>query len=111
MTVAELGEILESTGFPVSFDAIDPDNELEVSQITLPYIIYRQTDSNTFSADNIVFWEKPVCAIYLYTAKKSIAAETTLKNALSGAGLYYSESGEQYYEEEKLYEVELQVEV
>lgn len=111
MTIAELGDILESTGFPVHFDAIDPNNEEEVDSITLPYIIYRQTSSRTFSADNIVFWEKPVCSIFLYTQKKNRAAESVLKNTLTGAGLFYNETGEEYYEDERLYELELQVEV
>lgn len=69
-----------------------------------PYLVYFTEDSNTFAADNRVYFKEANWVIELYTDKKDLNLETRLEVLLEDAELYY-EKYEAYIDTEKMYQI------
>lgn len=94
MSLAELADVLGSTGLPLAYRAWDvPPN--------LPYLVYYATTSANFGADNAVYAEQLRCIIELYSEKKNVAAERLVEGALSVNDVFY-EKGETWIADEGL---------
>lgn len=103
MTLAELYNILKSTGYQVTYSHFDN------AQVT-PYITYLVTYSSNMFADNKVHKKISNVQIELYTEKKDLSVEGKLEEILDANDLPY-ESTEAYIPSEnlfqKIYEVRL----
>jgi hypothetical protein len=101
MTLVELKELLETTGFPVAYSHFiaTKGNPLPLP----PYICYLVPYSSNFFADDQVYQEIDNVQIELYTSKKDLAAEAKLKTALNNNNIPY-ECSEGYIENGKLYQ-------
>ena len=105
MTLSELKEILERTGLPVCYNAF-PVGDAPA----LPFIVYIETGSNNFGADNKVFYKAKQIAVELYTATKSASTEELVESVLDDADIFYTKQ-ETYLDDEKCYEVIYTMEV
>lgn len=75
-----------------------------------PYIVYRYTESNNFSADGITYVKINEMEVELYTEKKDLNVEKNVESVLSEHGFFY-EKEEMFIKTEKLYMVNYKMEV
>lgn len=103
MTLIELKQLLDATGYPVAYSHFNKSMET-------PFITYLVTYSPHFHADNKTYHKIDSVDIELYTSIKNLKAEETLENLLDENDLPY-EAYEEYVESEevfkKTYEVRL----
>lgn len=104
MTLVELKQLLDQTGYPVTY------SHFNNGAPSVPYICYLFVDSENFFADNTVFSEGANIDIELYTSKKDLAAEKKLKDVLLANGITF-EQNEVYIESEKLFKNTFEVEL
>lgn len=78
MTLKEFGDLLATSGLPVTYLAFPADNCPE-----MPFITFQEVGSNNFSADGKVYQRVRSMQVDLFTKDKDEAAETALENALS----------------------------
>lgn len=103
MTLEELKDRLETTGFPVTYREW-PENAAP----PLPFICYLVAYSNNFAADGEVYYPIDRVQVELYTKLKDPEAEGKVEQAL--AGLYW-EKTETYISTEKCYQILYEIEV
>lgn len=96
MTLIELKQILDATGFPVAYSHFD---KVQIP----PFICFLSSNSSNFFADSVVYQKIDNIQIELYTAKKDLAAEGKLEKVLDDNGIPY-ETIEIYIETEKLFQ-------
>lgn len=106
MTLSELNTLLLTTGLPVAYQAFPVDHAP-----AMPFVVYQETGSDNFGADNIVYVSAMRIQIDLFCSKKSRFTEITLENILTGAGIFWErESGyddtEDYFR--TTYDIEIQ---
>ncbi len=104
MTLVELKQLLDQTGYPVTYSHFNNDAP------SVPYICYLFVDSENFFADDTVYLEGANIDIELYTSKKDLAAEKKLKDVLLANGITF-EQNEVYISEEKLFKNTFEVEL
>ena len=101
MTLSELKQILDATGFPVAYyehkvtdthPAPDP-----------PFITYLELDSSNFFADNKTYKQIRNVNIELYTDKKDLAAEKILEDLLDANDIPY-ETEEAFIQSQNLFQ-------
>lgn len=103
MTLADVKTLLTGTGLPVSFSYVPLDQDT-----VRPYICYFQDADRNFAADGIVYYERKVIVVRLYTNKRDETTEGLVENAL--VGLYWSKDIS-FLDEEKIYEITYEIEV
>lgn len=108
MTLAELKIILEATGYPVAYSHFIATSNEPVPDP--PYVVYLETSSSNFKADDTVYKKIRNVQIELYTKKKDLFAEAKLETVLFDNELAF-ETTETFVESEelfqKIYEVRL----
>lgn len=77
MTQKEFGDILATSGLPVTYLAFPAENCPD-----MPFVTFQETGSNNVSADGIVYKKVKVYQVDLFTAGKDEAAEEALESAL-----------------------------
>ena len=97
MTLEELNTVLQNTELPVAYLAFPADDVP-----TMPFVVYQETGSDNFGADNIVWASAMMIQIDLLCKKKSRATEELLEQTLTDAGIYweresYHESDDDFY--------------
>lgn len=101
MTLEELKNILEATGFPVAYSHF---TETENNPLPKPpFICYIEIFSSNFAADNKVYKDIKNIQIELYTDKKDEAAEIKVETVLNDNEIFFY-SSETYIESENLYQ-------
>lgn len=105
MTLEELNTLLLSTGLPVAYQAFPSDDVP-----TMPFIVYQETGSDNFGADNVVWASAMIVQIDLLCHKKNRDTEELLENTLTSNGIYweresYHESDDDFYR--STYSIEL----
>lgn len=78
MTLKEFGDILATSGLPVTYLAFPADDCPE-----MPFITFQEVGSNNFSADGKVYQRVRSMQVDLFTRSKDESAEQALENALS----------------------------
>lgn len=101
MNLVELKQILNLTGFPVTYSHFTPSKNSPVPEP--PYICYLVSYSPNFMADDEVYQEIENVQIELYSNKKDLVAEAKVKEVLNNANLPY-ETREVFIESEKLFQ-------
>ena len=103
MTLEELKDRLETTGFPVAYREW-PENAAP----PLPFICYLVAYSNNFSADGEVYYPIDRVQVELYTKLKDPEAEDKVEEALSSL---FWEKTETYIDTEECYQILYEIEV
>lgn len=101
MTLEQIHTLLKNTGYPVAYGYFKTEQQL-------PYILYRCSYSNNFSADGRVYLPVQHVQIELYTKLKDQKSEDKVEKALSSI---YWEKTEEYIDSEKCYQILYEIEV
>lgn len=101
MSEKELYELLQTTGLPVAYDhfSLDPDNE-----INPPFILYRNNDLVTKTADDKVYCKFHSYIIDLVTDEKDYLLESNVEKIFDDNYLPYDKE-EDYLDEERVYQI------
>lgn len=75
------------------------------SEQKLPYIIYTQSGSDNFGADNKVYSKDNKYNIEVYSSKKDFDLERRLEDLLDNNEIYWTKSGDIRIEKENMTEV------
>lgn len=105
MTLIELIESLETTGYPVVYNSFIVD---ENNPLPIPNICILRTDDENISADFKVFGKFKNYQVELCTNKKDLEAEQKVEAVLNDIDTDYTTS-ETYIDSEKLYQVVYQI--
>lgn len=105
MTLKQLKQILDTTGYPVAYKMFSKQ-----TTPSLPFIVYFETNSDNFKADNRVYQKVSKINIQLYTKAKSELAQKTLEDILDQNDIVY-ESYEDYLVEEKVFLISYEIEI
>lgn len=97
MTVQEIQNVLEQTGFPVAYDVFPTE---ETPQ--LPFIVYSSLYSNNTAGDNVVYKAIDHIEVVLYTQGKDPQAEEKVENVLN---FTFWTKTEDYFDDEKLTQI------
>lgn len=103
MTLKKLKELLETTGYPVTYRAWP-----EKKAPPLPFVCYLVSYTENVFADSSVYTQVNHVQIELYTQTKDIAAEDKVEKALSS---FTWDKTETYIESEKMYQIMYEIEV
>jgi len=98
MTLAELADLLRSTGYPVAYSHFSGDNIPPP-----PFITYREDSSANFFADGCTYKKIRLVVVELYTDKKDLDAEAALEAAFDMNGIPY-EATETWIDTEGLFQ-------
>ena len=101
MTIEEVYQLLQSTDYPVAYNAFRDD-------VDPPFLTYNVAFTSNFGADNHVHKIVNHINITLWTAKKDLTAEAKVETALSD--LYWNKE-ETFLDEEEIYEIVYEVEI
>jgi hypothetical protein len=96
MTLVELKQILESTGYPVAYSHFNSPQKP-------PFIVYLVDDTSNFFADNHVFKKIDNVQVELYTNKKDLQAEQRLEQLFFDNEIPW-DSTEIFIQSEKLFQ-------
>lgn len=105
MTLAELYNVLASTGLPVAYNAFPEDQAP-----ALPVITYNVAYTENFAASNMVYAKIRHIDIHLYTAVKDETTEAKLEQALNGANLVWNYT-EAFSNEQRAFHLVYEVEI
>ncbi|MGN4668658.1 hypothetical protein ACTFRP_23400 [Bacillus cereus group sp. MYBK234-1] len=101
MTLGELKEILEATGYPVAYSHFTETPGVPVP--SPPYVCYFVDGSPNMAADNKAYHKINDVNIELYTTKKDLVAEAKLEQVLDDHEIPYDSYGT-FIESEKLFQ-------
>lgn len=101
MTVSEVGALLETTGMPVAYESFKQEEDL-------PAIVYYQTRTNNFGADDRVFKQVNHIVIELYTTLRDIQSEELVETALQD---FFWDKTIIYLDTEKCFQIIYEIEV
>ncbi len=90
-------DILEELGLPVAYDHF-------INPPSIPFILYRETETETFKADNKVYFIQPEYIIDLVVEYKSPELEAQLEEILNNHNLPFDKA-EDYIEAERIYQI------
>lgn len=76
----------------------------------MPYLVYFETGSNNFGADDGVYFGPKRIAVELITKNKDTAAEAAVEAAFSAASIFWNKT-ETHLDDEDAYEVIYEIEV
>ena len=99
MTYEEINDMMAEMGLPYAYHHF-----AEGESPAPPFLLFRSTGEDTFSADNVAYHSFKQLDIELYTDKKNPALEEEIEAVLTQHEIYYTKT-EAGIESEKLYEV------
>lgn len=98
MNENELFTLLSTLKYPVAYD------HFTTKTVSIPFIIYRNTDAQTFKADDKNYNVSKQYIVDLVTAKKEPDVESSLEKVFDDNYLPYEKS-EDYIESEQIYQI------
>ncbi len=96
----DLLKLLKQIGIPVAYDHF-PDNK----NLEPPFMAYRETSPNNFTADNTVFVSFPNYEIELVTCKKDVALENKVSELFIDNDIPFEKSDSVWDKDEKIYHI------
>lgn len=99
MTETELYTLLSgiSTTLPVAYDHFD-------SKVSTPFILYRNTSTNTFKADDVTYYSANEYIVDLVSDKKDKTLEELVEQAFNTNHLPFDKE-ETYFDDERIYQI------
>ncbi len=101
MTLEEIKNRLQSTGYPVAYRAF-------ARKTPLPFIVYFSEGNNNFAADGSVYFSSQKIRIELYTTYRDLNSEAAVESVLTD--LFY-EKNVIYIESDQVFETIYELEV
>ena len=98
MKAKDVYTMLKTLKIPVAYDHFDSNKN-----ITPPFIVYRETDVDTFKADGISYYRDYNYEIELITEKKDTDLQEELETLLTTNRLPYDLRNELWDNNEKIY--------
>lgn len=95
--------LLQSLGYPVGYNHFTETK-------ALPYIIYMETDTDNFGADNKVYSKIQNYSVELYTEKKQKSVESQLENMFESNDIFFDKS-EIYISNENMYQITYSIQI
>ena len=95
---ADLYTILKTLEIPVAYDHFDSDKE-----ISIPFLVYRETSPATFRADGLTYHQFYDYEIELVTEKKEVELEKQIETLLTTNKIPYDVLDEIWDDDEKIY--------
>ena len=90
--------MLKTLEIPVAYDHFDSNKKVQP-----PFIVYRETNSDTFKADEITYFRDYNFEIELITEKKDITLQSNLESLLTNNNIPYDLRDETWDRDEKIY--------
>lgn len=103
MKIEDIANLLESTGLPVAYDQFDEDT-------ALPCIIYFESNTPTFGADDKVYAMSHHIVIELYTLYRELETEEHIEEALDEAEIFWTKTPT-HLKDEHCYLITYEIEV
>lgn len=91
-------DLLKTLNIPVAYDHFVSNKD-----IPIPFVVYRETDTDTFKADGISYFRPYNFEIELITEKKEIELQKNLEDLLTNNNIPYDIADEIWDEDEKIY--------
>lgn len=91
-------DLLKTLNIPVAYDHFVSDKE-----ISIPFVVYRETSTDTFKADGITYYRPYEFEIELITEKKEIELQQRLEELLTTNNIPYDVGDELWDDDEKIY--------
>lgn len=91
-------DLLKTLNIPVAYDHFTTNKE-----INPPFVVYRETNSNTFKADGITYYRPYDFEIELVTDKKDVVLQNNLEELLTTNKIPYDINDEVWDDDEKIY--------
>lgn len=98
MKANEVFEILKELGLPVAYRMFQDEQEL-------PYIVFFESQRDSFSADNVTFYSSRQYNIEIYTQTKDFEIEEQLENLLNEKEIFWQQVSDEYIDDEKMNQV------
>ena len=91
-------DLLNTLNIPVAYDHFEGNKD-----INPPFVVYRETSSNTFKADSITYYRPYDFEIELVTDKKDVLLQQQLEELLTTNKIPYDLNDEVWDDDEKIY--------
>lgn len=91
-------DLLKTLNIPVAYDHFISDKE-----VSIPFVVYREIDTDTFKADGITYFRPYNFQIELITEKKDTTLQQRLEELLTTNEIPYDVGDEIWDDEEKIY--------
>ena len=91
-------DILVTLNIPVAYDHFVSNKE-----VSIPFIVYREVNTNTFKADGITYYRPYEFEIELITEKKDVVLQKQIEDLLTTNNIPYNVGDEVWDDEEKIY--------
>ena len=91
-------DLLKTLNIPVAYDHFTTNKE-----INPPFVVYRETNSNTFKADGVTYYRPYDFEIELVTDKKDVVLQSNLEELLTTNKIPYDINDEVWDDDEKIY--------
>ena len=105
MTLEELNTLLRTTDLPVAYLAFPADDAPQ-----MPFLVYQETGSHNFGADNKVWHSAMRIQIDLFTSRKDRTTEELLEGILTEADIFWERIVE-FDDDEDFYRATYEVEI
>ena len=93
-----LFELLKTLNIPVAYDHFVSNKD-----IPIPFVVYRETNTDTFKADDKTYYRPYNFEIELITEKKEVAIQETIEKLLTDNNIPYDIADEVWDDDEKIY--------
>lgn len=94
----EIYDLLTTLNIPVAYDHFISNKE-----VSIPFVVYRETSPDTFKADGITYYRPYNFEIELVTEKKDVELQKELERLLTENNIPYDINSDVWDEEEKIY--------
>ena len=94
----QIYDLLKTLNIPVAYDHFTSNKD-----ISLPFVVYRETSPITFKADGITYYRPHNFEIELVTEKKDVVLQQSIEDLLTLNNIPYDISDEVWDEDEKIY--------
>lgn len=94
----QIYDLLKTLNIPVAYDHFISDKE-----VSIPFVVYREIDTDTFKADGITYFRPYNFQIELITETKDIALQQAIEELLTTNNIPYDVGDELWDDEEKIY--------
>ena len=93
-----LYDLLKTLNIPVAYDHFISNKD-----ISIPFVVYRETSTDTFKADGKTYYRPYNFEIELITEKKEVAIQETIEKLLTDNNIPYDIADEIWDDDEKIY--------
>ena len=91
-------DLLKILNIPVAYDHFISNKD-----ISIPFVVYREINTDTFKADGKTYYRPYNFEIELITEKKEVAIQETIEKLLTDNNIPYDVADEIWDDDEKIY--------